>query len=81
MTNALRYADGPVKLEVAARPDRLRISCANPTGRGRPAAGSGLGLQGMAERVALLGGTLNRTDDDGRFAVEVDIPLAREVVT
>ena len=80
LTNALRYADGPVRLEVAAEPDRLRISCANPTGRTGAAAGSGLGLQGMAERVALLGGTLDRTDDGGRFAVEVDIPLAGEAV-
>ena len=77
LTNALRYADGPVTLEIAAEPDRLRISCANPTERGRAAAGSGLGLQGMAERVALLGGTLDRTDDGGRFAVEVAIPLTR----
>lgn len=76
LTNALRYADGPVELKVAAGPDRLRISCANPTGRGRPAAGSGLGLQGMAERVRLMGGALDRIEDGGRFAVEVDIPLA-----
>ncbi len=80
LTNATRYADGPVELEVAAEPHRLRISCANPTGRSRDAAGSGLGLQGMAERVTLLGGTLNRRDDGRRFAVEVDIPLTGEAV-
>ncbi len=80
LTNALRYADGPVRLVISAGPDRLRISCANPVGRGRAVAGSGLGLQGMTERVTLLGGTLDRTDDGDRFAVEVDIPLAREVV-
>jgi signal transduction histidine kinase len=34
----------------------------------------------MAERVALLGGTLDRADDDGRFSVEVEIPLARATV-
>jgi signal transduction histidine kinase len=76
LTNALRYADGPVELRVAAGPDRLRISCANPTGRGRAAAGSGLGLLGIAERVTLMGGALDRIEDGGRFAVEVDIPLA-----
>lgn len=80
LTNALRYSDGPVTLVVSAGPDRLRISCANPVGRGQEAAGSGLGLQGMAERVALLGGTLDRADDDGRFSVEVEIPLARATV-
>jgi signal transduction histidine kinase len=80
LTNARRYADGPVQLAVSAEPQRLRISCGNSVGRGRAAAGSGLGLRGLAERVALLGGTLARTDEDGRFAVEVDIPLVREVV-
>jgi signal transduction histidine kinase len=80
LTNALRYADGPVDLVVAAGPDRLRITCANRVGRGGAVAGSGLGLQGMAERVALFGGTVARTDDGGRFEVEVEIPLAPEVV-
>lgn len=80
LTNALRYADGPVKLLVTAQGNRLRISCDNPTEGGRAAGGSGLGLQGMAERVALLDGSLDRTDHGGRFAVEVDIPLSGEVV-
>lgn len=80
LTNSLRYASGSVELVVSANHDRLRISCANAVGRGTSAAGSGLGLQGIAERVTLLGGTVNRTDDGRRFAVEVDIPLARESV-
>lgn len=80
LTNALRYADGPVRLAITARPDRLRISCANPVGAGQAGTGSGLGLPGMTERVALLGGSVHRTNHGGRFAVEVDIPLTREAV-
>ena len=80
LTNALRYAEGPVRLTVGVEERRLRISCENATDPRRSTAGAGLGLQGIAERVALLGGTLERTDTGTRFAVEVEIPLVREVV-
>lgn len=80
LTNALRYADGPVTLHVCADADRLTISCANLVGHRRTVVGSGLGLQGMAERVKLLGGTLRRSHDAGQFAIEVDIPLTGEVM-
>jgi signal transduction histidine kinase len=78
LTNALKYADGQVRLRVAAQHDRLLISCTNAVGQVRTAGtnGSGLGLQGMAERVALLGGTLHSgSTPDARFVVDVDIPL------
>jgi signal transduction histidine kinase len=78
LTNALKYAGGAVRLSIDSAPDRLRISCANPVGPGRAVPGSGLGLQGITERVGLLGGTLDRRRADDRFVVEVDIPLARE---
>ena len=78
LTNALRYAEGPVALHVTARPGGLTISCANACRRGGRAGGSGLGLQGMAERVHLLGGTLRRSEDAERFEVEVDLPLVRQ---
>jgi signal transduction histidine kinase len=90
LTNALRYGDGAARLEVTAGPQQLRIHCSNgvaahPQGSGgtltlSPArtsvAGSGLGLQGMAERVAILGGTLRHELVGGnRFEVEATIPL------
>jgi signal transduction histidine kinase len=82
LTNALKYADGPVRLGVESAPDGLRISCANPVGPARVVAGAGLGLQGMAERVSLLGGTLDRgRSADDRFVVDVEIPLAPEAAT
>ena len=74
LTNALKHGAGPVALSVDAAGDRVRISCSNEMGTAH-ANGSGLGLQGMAERVGLLGGTLSHGEADGRFAVDVVIPV------
>lgn len=75
LTNAVRHGAGPVRLAVAASPGELRITCSNRVdGVGRP--GSGLGLQGMAERVDLLGGSLRHGAFADRFEVDVTIPLA-----
>lgn len=78
LTNALKHGDGTARLTVESTADRLRISCTNHVGTSRVVSGSGLGLQGMAERVDLLGGTLDwRRSLDDRFVVDVDIPLAK----
>ncbi|QZY29658.1 sensor histidine kinase [Nocardioides coralli] len=74
LTNAQRHGKGPVRLEVTAEGDRVVIRCSNAVnGTRRP--GSGLGLQGMAERVALVGGTLRREAGEDRFEVEVELPV------
>ena len=79
LTNALKYAGGPVQLRVEAVGVQVLISCSNPLGHDAT-KGSGLGLRGMAERVGLLGGTLRHgPTTDGRFEVDVVIPLASEV--
>ena len=75
LTNALKYADGPVDLRIDSSAGQLRISCANRAGATR-AEGSGLGLQGMAERVAVLGGTIRHDVVDRAFSLDVAIPLA-----
>lgn len=75
LTNARRYAAGPVELRVEAGPDGVRISSENPVDS-RPAAGSGLGLQGVAERVRVLGGDVTHgVNGDGRFHLDVRIPV------
>ncbi len=74
LTNALKYGVGPVRLSVDAADDPVRISCSNQLGV-RQANGSGLGLQGMAERVGLLGGTLRHGERGDRFEVDVVIPV------
>jgi signal transduction histidine kinase len=77
LTNALRYAaDRSVLLAVHAGPERLSISAANRV-NGSHGRGSGLGLLGMAERVALLGGTLSHgVRDGGQFHLEATLPVA-----
>jgi signal transduction histidine kinase len=74
LTNALKYGDGAARLCVEQTEQGLRIACSNrfgPAGTG----GSGLGLTGMAERVALLGGSLRHGRAQDRFEVEAVIPL------
>jgi signal transduction histidine kinase len=78
LTNALKYAAGPVRLSVAAQNGALHISCSNRVG-GRRTGGSGLGLQGMAARVRVLGGTLRHGAEHDRFEVDVVIPLSSAV--
>ena len=76
LTNALRYAaDGTVRLSVRSDPARVSISAMNRV-NGRRAAGSGLGLLGMAERVAVVGGTLTHgVRETGRFELEATLPV------
>lgn len=77
LTNASRYAAGPVSLLVEADDEQVRIRCANPVGGrvGAQGPGSGLGLTGMAERVALLGGSLRHGEQGGSFEVDATLPL------
>jgi signal transduction histidine kinase len=76
LTNALRYgADRTTSLRVAATPTTLSIEATNPAG-GESGSGSGLGLLGIAERVALLGGQLSHGVRDGRFELTASLPVA-----
>ena len=75
LTNALRYGRGTASLEVSGLGDGVAIRATNPTGPARPSMGSGLGLRGLAERVALLGGTLSHGATDGHFELAATLPL------
>ena len=76
LTNALRYADDrAVSLQVGVTGAEVRIHSCNRAS-GRSGEGSGLGLVGLAERVALLGGTLTHgCAADGRFELAAELPL------
>jgi len=80
LTNIVRHARASqVELLVTRGAGELRISLAD-NGRGcdgqpSPQAGSGLGLAGMAERVALLGGQLNINNRRGQgFCLVASLP-------
>jgi signal transduction histidine kinase len=65
---ALTFGDGVLKLSVVNGPAREGA-------RSDMAGGTGLGLVGMRERVALLGGTLRAGPDDrGGWSVELEVP-------
>jgi signal transduction histidine kinase len=76
LTNALRYAvDRNVSLAVATSPGQVAIRAANRV-NGTRSVGSGLGLLGMAERVAVLGGTLTHgVREPDRFELEALLPV------
>jgi signal transduction histidine kinase len=86
LTNVLRHA-GPARAEVAVgyRDDALVLDVTDD-GRGAaagldhpPVPGSGHGLVGMRERVALFGGQLSTGPRaGGGFAVRAQIPVQRE---
>ena len=75
LTNALKHA-GPVATDVALRRQgaRLLIDIRNGAGLGA-GGGSGHGLVGLRERVALYGGTLHAGPDGDGFALRVELPL------
>ncbi|WP_422745577.1 sensor histidine kinase [Micromonospora sp. WMMD754] len=82
LTNVLRHAGATrVTVTVRATPGRLALEVVDD-GRGGSSAGptgrKGQGLRGMAERVALLGGSVDTgTAATGGFRVSVHLPLAR----
>jgi signal transduction histidine kinase len=76
LSNALRHgADQQAVVRVIRGPDSLSIASENKAADHR-GAGSGLGLIGIGERVALLGGTLTHgRAEGGRFVLSAVLPL------
>ncbi|WP_422734206.1 sensor histidine kinase [Micromonospora sp. WMMD558] len=77
LTNAARYGRGPVTVRVDAGPDALELELVNALG---PVRRSGLGrggrgLDGMRERVLLLGGRLTAGPDADRWRIRARLPL------
>ncbi|SCE78696.1 Signal transduction histidine kinase [Micromonospora coriariae] len=81
LTNAARYGHGPVTLRLDLHPDALELELANAVrhacradaGRADPGRG-GRGLDGMRERVLLLGGRLSVGPDGGRWLIRARLP-------
>jgi len=74
LTNALKHAPGSeVSVDVRGTADRLRIEVIDRGGAQVAGPGTGFGLLGLRERVALYGGRLQAgpTDEGWRLVVEL----------
>lgn len=87
LTNTLRHAGAEPKalVRVHRREDDILVEVTDSGGvpakvsAGAEIPGTGMGLVGMRERVAVLGGTLHAGRlDDGRWQVRADLPLRTE---
>lgn len=77
LTNARRHAPAsPAHVDLRQDPECWQLTITNGPSLTSGITGSGMGVVGMQERVAALGGTaqIGRTDDDG-WQVLVRIPL------
>lgn len=77
LTNALKYS-GPAQAWVTVRwaPHELELEIANDGADAAPGRGGGHGLDGLRERVALVGGTIDSGPaDGGGFVVRARLPL------
>jgi signal transduction histidine kinase len=77
LANASRHAAGaPVAVTLDHGPEAVRVRVVNGPGRDATGPGSGLGLPGMRERAAAVGGELTvGPTDDGGFAVDARLPV------
>ncbi|MCP9957251.1 sensor histidine kinase [Streptomyces sudanensis] len=82
LTNALKHAGaGEVAVVVERTGHALTVVVTSPPGRpaaGPRAPGSGAGLVGMRERVALLGGEFEAGPVDGAWRVRAVLPVAED---
>ncbi|MFE9958210.1 sensor histidine kinase [Micromonospora sp. NPDC005299] len=77
LTNAARHGRGPVRLRVAVPDGRLEIELVNALRGTTGPGGGGRGLDGMRERVLLLGGQLTAGPEGDRWRVRVSLPAPR----
>ncbi|WP_204009808.1 sensor histidine kinase [Virgisporangium aurantiacum] len=77
LTNVVRHAGRvPTVVDVVREPDGLTVSVVNEAGETGAGEGSGLGLAGMRDRVALHDGTVEAGPrPGGGFAVRVHFPV------
>jgi signal transduction histidine kinase len=82
LTNVHKHAPGgQVRVDVRCDADAVTVAVTNTAATADPVlgpTGSGSGLRGLRERVAIIGGTLQAGPrPDGGFAVRADLPVVR----
>jgi signal transduction histidine kinase len=82
LTNVHKHAPGgQVRVDVRYGADAVSVAVTNTPATADPAlapSGSGSGLRGLRERVAIIGGSLQAGPrPDGGFAVRAELPVAR----
>lgn len=77
MTNVVRHATGArqVSIDIDRRGEVLRLRVRDD-GRAPAAPVAGVGLRGMVERAAALGGRAQARPSSGGFVVDAELPLA-----
>jgi signal transduction histidine kinase len=75
LTNAAKHGAGRARLRIAT-PDDLVIEMVNPLRTAAEPKRGGRGVEGMRERVRLLGGELTAGPDEGMWRVVVRLPAA-----
>ena len=78
LTNARKHSPGsPVTLTLDVTPAAVTLRASNPLAdlAAPDRSGAGLGLVGVDERVALVGGTVRHGVHGGEFVVEATFPL------
>ncbi|MEW9527787.1 sensor histidine kinase [Microbispora sp. NPDC049125] len=81
LTNAVKYAgEADVRIRIAYRRDHLELEIADNGGGAGPALSTGNGLNGMRERAALFGGSLESGPlPEGGFRVRATLPISQGV--
>ncbi|MFC7530754.1 sensor histidine kinase [Actinoplanes sp. GCM10030250] len=78
LTNAARHGSGPATLRIRQEEDLvIEVSNSQAAGAARR-SGGGHGIEGMRERVRLLGGMLSAGPDGGTWRVVARLPVERQ---
>ena len=75
VSNALKHGEGLIRITAEIEDDILTINISNPLPATPGDAEPGIGLRNIAARAAELGGGATGAPRDGRFALEVALPL------